>query len=432
MKLSRLFSILAIVALILFVATSCSDEESSIGDSLQDPSTLYNGTFDTIKGSDLYVATLHEDSLLTSSQLTAMVGRTQDDVFGGVTAQVYTQVATSTGNGIDFSDVSDGAYIIDSVTLSLFVGDVYGDTLNVKSLHFLVHQLAEPLTDSFYYAIDSKPVTTLFADTVISCVFKPYNTLRLKLNDQFGALMKQRYGSAEQFTEAIKGLRISVTDDSDPLMLTLGFSNSNTMLKVHYTHETATTTRDSVNFILGYNSSTATTQHFTSFVHDYSGTALADFSSSDSLLDRTTLYLQPMGGTYVYVCFDGWVRRFHAQHPNAVINYAELLLPLSDKAPASKPEQLMLYKRFTYSGHLLSTTINDASSTYTYRGFDGTCHDDAYYRVRVPLHLQERLRQGSDLGMLINIYNRTATARSTVLNGPEAAEPMQIVIVYSE
>ena len=421
----------------LFTLAACTDDDSNIGDSLQDPGTLYNAKFDTIKGNDIHVATIYDDSLLTSGYTTGMIGRYTDAVYGTVKSTIFAQVAPVNTTGIDFSDRNTGTYTIDSAVLYLQLFEVYPDS-NSHSLHLTVKQLDDPISnDSSYIASCQIGATTTFYDETFS--FNPEkNILRLKLdNNAIIPLIKQQFNSQDDFKQRFRGLRIRIEDDSDPLMLTINFQGSSTLMKVHYTHVSENSTmHDTVNFLVGCNSTTSTVTHFCHFEHAYGSSPIAPLANGtiDSLPGTASIYFEPMGGTIVYLNIRDYIERFHAAHPYAAINYAELLLPVADNADNLQPDQIVAYKQYA-NGYLLPISDNNAmTSPYAYGGFDGTYHANlGYYRLRISQYMQELLRDGTDHGMVLFLNRRRSSARRTIINGTNhATNPIKIAIIYSE
>lgn len=421
-----IFCLIALSTLLTY--TACTDDESEIGNTLQDPTTRFEGMLDTIQGSDIYAVTMYDSPLLTSKYTTGMIGHYSDATFGKVTASIYSQLALTT-NGLN---ISDEAYTIDSVVLNLSLSDIYPDS-NTHNLHIIVEQLDEAIdadTAHEYFASDQIAHSVSLYDQNITFTPKgdEENVLRLKLNDVIIPQLKQRFNSQDEFHAQMKGLYIALADDSDPLLLTVNFAASkSTLLKAYYgyTHD-GKTDHDTINFTVGCASTTSAYKHFTRFEHDYGTTAIAALAggTKDSLSGVSELYLEPMGGTYIYLNIDKYIKSFHEQHPNAVINYAELLMPTASGADNLYPEQILAYKQYQGGG---IATINYAS------GFDGSYHADAgYYRLRISQYMQGLLRENADYGLRLYLNGRRSSGRRTIINGTLTANPIRIAFVYSE
>ncbi|MBR1517276.1 MAG: DUF4270 family protein [Bacteroidales bacterium] len=439
MKQIRFHHLLLCVALLLS-ASACENDETAIGDSLQDPGTLFQAQFDTISGDNLYAVTLLDDSLQTSGNdyTRAIIGHYADDVFGTVSSCILTQVAPVNTSGIDFTDQGSNTYTIDSVALCLAVSDVFPDD-NDRTLHITVDQLTRPIAnDSSYYSTDDIATALSLYDQTLTVHPTDSLVLRLMLNNSsIAPLLKQRFESQDAFKESFKGLKIQLADGSDPVMLTVNFANSKTIMKVYYTHQyEETITHDTISFIVGHVQASSPHKHFCHIDHTYSTTALAPLAngSLDSLDGQNKLYLEPLGGTCIYLNIDNYVKQFHAAHPHATINYAELLLPTTGDIATEQPAQVIAYKRYS-NGYMLPISDNNQMlSPYAAGGFDGTYHDDlGYYRLRISQYLQELMRDNADYGMVLYLNGRRSDARRTVINGTKhTSNPIRITIIYSE
>lgn len=414
----------------LGLLVSCNEKESDLGVDLQDPATLYNGIIDTAYG---IAYTVFDDSLLTSGQSNALIGCYSDNVFGMSEGILFTQITTANDGGVEFDQYSH----IDSAILSFSLANVYPDATGSKSyhnLHFEVYQLAEKLLrDSAYYAFDDVPVNSVcFFDDVVSVAQSDSMVVSMNLNENFLALVRnQRYGSAEEFEEMMKGVRIRLVNDGTPMMATVNLAASATRLTTYYRYINGSDTiARTYDFVVSQ-----TAPHFSRFVNNYSG-SLATFNANtaDSVDGSRYLYLSPMGGTNIKVNFNAFVQQFSQLHPYAVIHYAELLMPVADIAPADKPDMIVAFKCYN-DGTVVS--IPDIYDTYTYSGFDGKYNaDQGYYRMRITQHLQKIVKSGMDLGTLLVLNGRRSSALRTVINGSDptmtANHPICIRFVYSE
>ncbi|MCR4817097.1 MAG: DUF4270 domain-containing protein [Bacteroidales bacterium] len=426
-KKSFLFP-LCLLAAVLFAA--CEEKESSLGVELQDPSTLYNGTVDTAYG---VAYTMFDDSLLTSGQSSALIGCYSDAAFGTSEAVLFSQVSTYNGSGVEF----DQNCYIDSVVMSLFVSKIFDAGTNAKSfrnLHFEVYQTATSLMkDSSYYAFDDIAVTgKCFFDDVVRLEESDSMVVRMKLNSNFETYLRNKSYSTEQdLIDAIKGVRIRLINDGSPVMALVNLKSSATNITTYYRYvngeDTISRTFD---FAVGQD-----LPHFSQFKNNYTG-ALSVFNSNtgDSIDGGRYLYLSPMGGTNIKIYFDTFVENFHRQHPYAVIHQAELILPVADIAPASKPELIAAFKCYL-DGYVVS--IPDMYDTYTMSGYDGRYDAErGCYRMRITQHFQKILGSGMDLGTLLVISGRRSSPEYTVINGSNSAltsnNPIRVEFVYSE
>ena len=412
-----LFPLLASLLLTSSLLTSCTDKETEIGLGLTDPSTLYNGKTDTLFA--VSALSVRDDSLLTSNYSYGIIGDYTDAVFGRSTSTLYSQIGLASGmSSINFDEVT-----IDSVVLNLVSDGLFPDTNGSYNLHFVVRQLAEPINaDSDYYSIDSiavDPAATFFDQTVT--VGGHDSVVRLSLSTSINTVLAQT-GTGDEFLAAAKGLAVSIVGDADQGMLSINFATTATCLTAYY-HYGTDTLGYTYDFLFG-----GGVAHFTHFTHDYSGTALA---GADSIDGSQELYLQPLAGYNALLNFDSVVRKFHEDHPLAVIHHAELLMPVASTAPAERPGQLVALAS-DENGAL--SLIPDYTDAYTYRGFDGTYDESRnLYRIRITQYLQRLLREGPTGGINILLDARRSSALTTILTGPQSAnDKPRIVFVYTE
>ena len=404
--------LLAALALTAVMAIACADEESDLGLGLEDPSTLYSGCLDTLYASD--ACSLLDDSLMTTGYSFGIIGNYTDATYGTVSSVLYTQIALPpASSSIDFSQVT-----IDSVMLCLTTNGLYPDTAATYSFHFEVKQLAEAVhSDSLYYSTSQIPVdegTTFFDGTV--SVGPTDTVVRLRMDDAIRTVLAQQ-GTADEFIEATRGLRIRIVPDGDMGMMGINFAAVSTGLTTYYRYNTDSL-ESQYTFIIGDGAT-----HFTNFGHNYSGTV---FASADSVGGAQRLYLEPMAGHRVVLNFDAAVRAFAEAHPRAAIHHAELQLQPDASADANRPERIIgMHKVGGQDSY-----INDFLTT----SGDGTYNTaDGRYRLRVSQHLQGLLRDGTDHGIHLVLDARRSAAQRTVLCGTQnRSTAPRIVIVYSE
>lgn len=427
MTRNRFFLALSFCVFALFAA--CNEKESDLGVDLQDPATLYEGICDTAYGT---AYTVFDDSLQTSSQSNALIGCYSDDVFGSSEGVLFMQITTADNAGVEFDQNS----LIDSAILSFSLATIYPESLDSKSyrdLHFEVYQLAEPvLRDSAYYAFDELAVNgTCFFDGTVRVEQSDSMVASMRLNDNFISYVRNKsYASSTDFEAAMKGIRVRLVNGGTPQAATINLAAAGTGLGIHYRYANGSDTiARTYNFVVSQ-----TAPHFCQFKNNYIG-ALSTFNTntSDSIEGSQYLYLSPMGGTNVKVNFNSFVQQFHADHPYAVIHYAELQLPVADLSPAYKPDMVAALK-LNADGSMSS--VQDMYDV-SFSGYDGTYSENGkYYRLRITQHLQKMLKAGSDYGTLLVLNARRSSPARMVLNGtsPSATgnNPIRIRFVYSE
>ncbi|MBO7101101.1 MAG: DUF4270 family protein [Bacteroidales bacterium] len=408
-KLSALLPVL----MLLGCLCSCTNEESELGLNIVNGGTRYNGKHHTLTADR--ALSVRDDSLMTSNYSFCIIGNYQDATFGSVQATLFTQIALPDNSGsINFNEV-----LIDSVVLTLVKDQLYPDTNQTYNFHFEVMQLAEALrSDSVYLSNSELPVNTsaIFFDDDVS-VSPDKDTIRLKLNSSINPVLTQN-ATADEFTENAKGLRIRLTGAGDDGMLSLNLSATATCLTVYYRNTTADTVESEYPFLAG-----TSTSHFTQFTHNYTGSVTA---GADSIDGSQTLYLEPLAGYNIRIYFDSAIRAFVADHPYAVVHYAELLMPVAANADAMKPNCIIAMSNYRAS---VGTPIID----YISSGVDGNYNSDSnYYRLRVTRYTQDLLRNGGDLGTTLLLDSRLSNAARTFINGPATTNPIRIELIYSE
>lgn len=418
--------ILPMFAAIGLLFTSCEEKESSLGASLVDPATLYSGTRDTVF---LDGYTVYDDSLKTSDYAEALIGSFDDPVLGKTSAFLYSQIALPDDNGLNVSS----SVSFDSVDITLVVSGVFSSsTATTHNAHFRIYQLQETFGEDSYYGGDSiladQQTCFLDLDTAIS---DGVSTIRLKLDTAKILPFLTADVTSADFLANMKGIRISVNEEeSDDVMIAINMNAVNTKLTLYYSKDTVHKTKD---FILGHKEG-LTTRHFVQFRHNYAGTPISRYGDperrGDTIGASAGAYLKPMGGTRVVYKLDStWLSQFRRQHPYAVVNYAELILPVTAGDTNTLPKRLLAYKGTQGDFSLVS----DAIDANRYSGFDGYFNNDTkYYRMRVVRHLQQLLTAGVDNGTTIAIDSRRSNPKSVVIKGTTAADRPRITLVYSE
>lgn len=410
---------LCLTLLVLLVPVACTEEESDLGLSLQDPFTLYEGVRDT---ASLSACTLLDDSLSTAGYTAGTFGDYHDPVFGDVEAIIYSQIST-TKEGVRISE----DVIFDSVVMTLAIDSVFPilPDSTPQPLHVIVKQLDEQVvSDSAYYSTDKLAESSVcFFDDVVTYIA---DSIRLVLNGNIESVLRKSC-SQEDFIKQAKGFCLKLAPGSNKL-LTVDFSALGTRLSFYY--HTAEVPNLKYDFVI--NSEAA---HCMYYGHNYANTSLAPFASNrkDSIEGSQKLYLEPLGGTKLRVNMQDFITRFSKEHPHAVIHYAELLLPVSDTAETQLPVRVLALKRNADGTSQYVTDANVLSNPYTYSGFDGYYHRDSHqYRLRITRHLQEMLRTGRDYGTELIIDARRSSALRAVINGSGTDNPIRVDFIYTE
>lgn len=420
------FYILPFVVAMSAFFMSCEEKESSLGSSMVDPATLYNGIRDTV-WLDGY--TVYDDSLLTSDYGEALVGSFDDAMLGKTSAFLYSQIALPDDNGLNVSS----QVRFDSVDITLMLNDVFSSsTATTHNVHFRIYQLQEEFGEDSYFGNDSIPwdMQTCFLD-IDTTIASDTRKIRLKLDTAKIFPYLTANVTTSDFVANLKGIRISINEfEANDVMIAINMDAVDTKLTLHCSKDSVD---HPLNFILGHKSG-LTTRHFVQFRHRYAGTPIARYDNAsqrgDTIGIATAAYLKPMGGTRVVFKLDtAWYNQFRRQHPYAVVNYAELLLPVVSGDTNTLPKRLLAYKGAGGDAALVS----DAIDANRYSGFDGYFNNEAKsYRMRVVRHLQQLLTEGVDNGTTVAIDSRRSNPKSVVIKGKSATERPRIALVYSE
>lgn len=422
----KIFLFLLPLAILL---ASCDEKESNIGVNLQDPATLYEGTLDSTFCSG---TTVLRDSLVTSGQGLALIGHYSNSFFGTAEAEFYSQIRTSDNNGINFDD----HFSFDSAILSLSISSIYpSDTSTVQTdLHFDVCQLLEaPGANDTFYAFNQIPTSDVcFFNGVVSIKNSDTMIADMKLGSNFLALLENKsFESVDGFVDYMKGIRIRLIDDGNPVMVTVNLAASATRLTLYYKQVNGQDTlSQTYEFTVGH-----AAPHCSHYSSNYAG-PLAVFNNhtADTLAGDASLYLCPMGGTNVRLNMDSFVRQFHAQHPYAIIHYAELILPVDGQPTDDRPDLVVAFK---YEENGTLSSIPDFYDSQTRSGYDGGYDsDNNCYRIRITQHLQNLLIKGRDYGTLLALYSQLNSPMHIAFKGCNPSltggNSVRIRYVYSE
>lgn len=429
------FSILFIV-LALFVC-SCKKDIDVIGLNLQDEDIL---GADFIEVPVTAYSTL-EDSINTKNLLNNVVGEINDPTFGNTQAGFCTQFDVS-GSNTFFPKQA----VLDSVVLTLQYSGYFGDTLSPIKFH--VRELAEPLTETYYYSCDDQPsvmdnelmfhynyvyphpYTSSRMDTLGAAA--PH--VRLRLTNDFGhkllKLNKSTLANTESFQNAFYGL--CVTAEARPgrtgNLCYVSLTSAMSGLTIYYTVDRV---HKSYTFPV-----TNKCDRYNFYTHDYSN-ASSHFQrhvvQGETALGSEMLYLQSTAGVKTRVNLEDLVPAFEGK--NVVINRAELVLTdlSADNDYFFRPYNLSLQVQNTDG----TTTYTPDDATYTSTSYFGGIYDEEKkeYRFRITNYIQQLLKNGiTDNGLNIVVSGAGVRGNRLVFRGtdPAYADHFRLEVYYTE
>lgn len=418
------------------ILSSCKKEATDIGLSVQPEDELLNATLtDTFQ---LETYSVLEDSLKTSNLSNCLLGSYVDPIFGKSSAEVYTQFALSTYlSTIDIVNTT-----VDSVKLQLTYSGHYG-VEDVQT--FSVKKITEKFfKDSSYYS--NQTLTTTGIELIVpgdetqmidhdNNVVVGADTLDpmllLNLDPAFGmdilnGVAGGNLASESAFANFFYGLNISVNNVSQSTgqgcINYLDLNDAQTKMIIYY-HENGTA--KVLSMPIGSNQA-----RFSSFTHDYTGTAIANQLSSPAL-GQEYFYVQAMDGLKGIVKIKG-IDGFKNMG-NIIINKAELFLPVqyfTTDIYSPSSSSILLY---TNDEGDVSVTVDQVTSASVYGGsYDNTKKG---YTFNIGRHVQ-RIVKGEipNLGFEIFCMGGSVSANRTVFSGtssPNRAKP-SLKIYYTK
>lgn len=231
-------------AFLFILFSSCDDDLSSIGGSIQPESDKIYVGVDTIK--NISVETIQLDAIHART-IQAMLGKYKDPIFGEIESDYMSQMfPTETAAFQEYvGDFKIKEITIDSVRLSIEAVKVIGDTLSPVGVS--VYRLTEQLDKDIYTDVDPKKYCDMkdvlgrtsfsVADTYVANNYY-YNIkvpLKESLGHEFLKLWKNDstiFKDPDILKEYFPGVYVTQTFGSDVLM-TIG----NTSLEIYYSFE---------------------------------------------------------------------------------------------------------------------------------------------------------------------------------------------------
>lgn len=404
---------------ILFIFNSCTKEKTDIGLGIQPEEDLLNATL--VDSFQLETYTELEDSVRTDELSNCLLGSYVDPVFGKTTATIYTQLGLSTvGVTVDMPSTT-----VDSVKIYLRYSGYYG---KLTAQTFSVQRLTERFyRDSTYYS--NKTLTTDGNELIVSGkeTITPNTTsnvvvgsdtlnpmLVIDLKPQLGtdilnAVAGGSLASESAFSDFFYGLRLAVDNPTQAVgqggILYFNMGDAQTEMVIYYTESSVA---KQLSFPISTNQA-----RFSNFVHDYTGTPVAD-QLVDKTKGQTQFYAQTMGGVKGVLKISGI--NGLKDLGNIIINKAEVSLPVQyyTSDPYTTTSAAFLFYNNADGG--ISVTLDQLSNYASYGGI----YDDSKkaYTFNIGRHLQKLVKgELENLGFVINTGSSSVAGGRIIFNG---------------
>lgn len=446
-----------IAALLLALAfwTSCAEPTPFGADLLEDQIA----DFDFQDTFTLRFTLVREDSALTSDLTSTanyfLAGQLNDPFFGMSSAEI--NALFQTGNfapGFDESATIDSAFLY----LRYDVPGVYGDTMQPQDLR--VYRLTEQLRwDENYYSNENLPAGEEIG-ALLNFLPRPRTAARINPNDSTSAraaflkipltsafaqellnIDSAKYSTDTSFWEALKGIKIAVTNNSMPgAMLAFDLNDDNfSFVRLHYNFQSDSTVYARFDYIFQGSSC----NKFTNQTHQYAGSAVEPMIGQ-LVTDR--LYLQGMAGLKLKV----EVPYAHLLEDIAV-NKAELTLTVEsldgDNPTLTPASQLLITENQGDSVNVLISDVFYSIAVSAISGFERfggrpTKVDGENgvtverYHLILTSHFQKMIdalptNEGAKY-FYINVYPQSQSAMRSILHGPTSTSyPAKLNLKYT-
>lgn len=426
-------NLLAAFSLLAILFQSCIKEPSELGLEITPPGDKLDFQYcDTISVSAYSVL---EDSIITSSLTTNLLGSIYDPVFGKTTASLYAQFRMSTSDN-DFGTDP----VVDSTVLKLQYKGYYGEIKTPQ--HFKVYELSEDLK---YYSDDDNTIKKYYYSTstvshysqpIADYRFTPRPNdsltidgdvkaphLRIRLSNEFGQnILNADPDSFEEDSVFVKKVLKGICIISEPVnsygkgaILSFNPTGTHSELVIYYHNSSDTST-----FTLAIKSSYSPYfNHYEHYGYQGAEALLRRQLRGDTLAGNDKLYIQAMGGVKVQIQFPD-IRKM-IKSGKIAINQAELVLKIADNhspspnKPFAPPSSLSLVHRIVRENQADTTqTMEDQEDGNDY--FNGNLDANNEYRFRISTFIQSLLSDNPPTNKKLWLYSKN-TAYRTILNG---------------
>ncbi len=309
--------------LVLFACNEDINLSAEIQGNVQFIETQYTDTFTIQTAVGIW------DTVETTMSPYMLVGNTEDNYFGSLTAKAFVQLMLP-DDSVAFEDTDGNPASIDSAVFSLNIDESYGDTTQPQTIQ--IHVVTQPIdTNIVYYQYDELTVGDKLAEFVMDENTDLTQPLRMKLSAEWIERFRQASGQTDLRTQAdferwLAGIRVSAIGGK--AVHKINQFSANTYLRFYYHTENDTLT------------TTITTQ--TLFRTGYRFNQVASNLSTSNYLsglspqnDISTQNVNALGfvregaGIYTKLRFPN-LEKFNTQG-NIYVNRAELILESADE-----------------------------------------------------------------------------------------------------
>jgi hypothetical protein len=387
----RILSILASLALLIFLMPSCKKDPYQVGINLLPPSDTLN-----IKATDTASFVAHsvlQDSIRTDETTLSILGSLMDPIFGSTTAGFYMQYLL-VAETPDFG-TNPG---LDSIVLQIPYGSIYGDTNALQNLK--IYEISKDFfIDSTYYSNQSVPT---YGMLLANYTFKParYDSLKIggvmtaphirinlgKFSNYFGNKILHApaadIATNVAFLEFMKGLYIQSSKATYGGAL-LSFDPTALLSKiVMYYHNSV---NDSLHFDIVGSSSCARFNHFD---HNNYLEASSDLRrqviQKDTTLGKNNLFIQGLAGIRIRLRMP-FLKSFGKAGKIAINNATLTVRNIETDTSLAPPVKLTLVI-VDSTGNVAFLTDENEGTSYA-GGYYNT--EQRTYTFRISRHMQQ-------------------------------------------
>jgi len=436
----RFSHVLQLLMLVIsaFLVNSCEEGMTSVGNELlpgSDYVKLYATDTLTVRS-----YTMYDTHVPTNSPSTAIIGNIYDPYYGTTTSEFVSQIRL--GGGWLYGPVT-----VDSVKLYLNLLTVTGGSTE-EAGYIRLSEISDQLSsDSTYYS-DTQTDTTDFSVLAQLPLLKAdtVNSISVSLPIQLGEYLirdttKLFYKNEnDDFRSWFKGLRFSIPNSADPLMVTFSTVSE---ISSGGTYN---------NFIVLYMHDTAYVSYRYYFIIDalHPNTCynriIRDFSTADpdkkiqhinDMSYRDTLsYLQYLAGVYTKFVFPGLDSlKKELNKGKFSINKARITLPVyydnSKFTPSTVPPNLML----EYTGSKgVKYLIPDYGIGTVGEFFDGSLHaTDSTYYFNIPTYIQNYMEDtGNNYPPELDVIQTINSLKSVIFKANNAKAKVKFELTYTK